>query len=107
VPPARLNVSLEALPFPRCDVATSQQHNPSSMVACCRREKLLQNTPLGPEEIKRLTDAYEQTLDTLRLKDRSDPITQLIAKKIFEIGQAGIKDPAEISKLTIEQLGIS
>jgi hypothetical protein len=41
------------------------------------------------------------------LNDRSDPITQLILKKIFEIGQTGIEDPVEISKLTIEQLGIS
>ena len=46
-------------------------------------------------------------LRLLRLKDCSDPITQLILKKIFEIGQTGIEDPVEISKLTIEQLGIS
>jgi hypothetical protein len=69
--------------------------------------KLLHNTPLGPEEITRLTTAYELTLKALRLKDRSDPITQLIAKKIFEIGQTGIEDPAAISKLAIQQLGIT
>jgi hypothetical protein len=69
--------------------------------------KLLHNTPLGPEEISRLTKAYERTLKTLRLKDRDDPLTQLIAKKIFEIGQTGIEDPAEISKLAIKQLGIT
>ena len=69
--------------------------------------KLLQNTPLGPDEISRLTKAYERTLKALRLKDRDDPLTQLIAKKIFEIGQTGIEDPAEISKLAIKQLGIT
>ena len=66
--------------------------------------KLIQNTPLGPEEITRLTTAYELTLKALSLKDRSDPLTLLIAKKIFEIGQTGIEDPAQISKLAIEQL---
>jgi hypothetical protein len=35
--------------------------------------RLLQNSPLGPEELKRLADAYERTLITLRLKDRDDP----------------------------------
>jgi hypothetical protein len=69
--------------------------------------KLLQNTVLGPEEIKRLTDAYELTLKAYSLKDRSDPLTQLIAKKIFEIGQTGIEDSAQLSKLAIMQLGIT
>jgi hypothetical protein len=69
--------------------------------------KLLQNTVLGPEEIKRLTDAYELTLKAYSLKDRSDPLTQLIAKKILEIGQTGIEDSAELSKLAIMQLGIT
>jgi hypothetical protein len=61
---------------------------------------------MGPEEVNRLTTAYEQTLRALSLKDRNDPLTQLIARRIFEIGQTGIKDPAEISKLAIKQLGI-
>ena len=69
--------------------------------------KLVQNTPLGPEEIRRLTSAYELTLKALSLKDRSDPLTQLIAKKIFEIGQSGIEDPAQISELAIKQLDIT
>ena len=39
--------------------------------------RLLQNSPLGPEEISRLAAAYEQTLRTLDVKHRNDPITQL------------------------------
>jgi hypothetical protein len=68
--------------------------------------RLVQNVPMGPEEIKRLTTAYELTLKALGLKNRSDQLTQLIAKKIFEIGQTGIEDPLEISKLAMKQLGI-
>jgi hypothetical protein len=68
--------------------------------------RLVQNVPMGPEEIKRLTTAYELTLKALGLKNRSDQLTQLIAKKIFEIGQTGIEDPSEISKLAMKQLGI-
>jgi hypothetical protein len=68
--------------------------------------KLIQNTPLGPDEIQRLVAAYEETLRTLGLKERDDPITQIIAKKVFEMAQTGIEDPSEISKLAIKQLGI-
>jgi hypothetical protein len=67
--------------------------------------RLLQNAPLGPDEIAVLTEAYEATLKKLRLVDRSDPITQLIAKKIIEIGQRGFCDPEQLSALAIKELG--
>jgi hypothetical protein len=51
--------------------------------------RLLQNMPMGPEEINRLTTAYEQALRTIGLVDRNDPIAEMIAKKIIEIGQTG------------------
>lgn len=34
--------------------------------------KLIQNAPLGPDEIQRLVAAYEGTLRTLGLKERDD-----------------------------------
>ena len=67
--------------------------------------RLLKNTTFGPEEIERLVMAYEQTLRALGLKDRSDPITLLIAEKIIAVGRLGIEDPAEISKLALKELG--
>jgi len=54
--------------------------------------------------LKRLVSAYEQTLRALRLKDRSDPITQLVAEKIIAIGRLGIEDPAQISELVLKEL---
>jgi hypothetical protein len=68
--------------------------------------RLLQNSPLGPDEIAVLTEAYERTLTTLRLVDRNDPITEIVAKKIIELGQRGVRQPAQLSALTIEELGI-
>jgi len=67
--------------------------------------RLLKDTAFGPEDIERLVMAYEQTLRALRLKDRNDPITQLVAEKIIAIGRLGIEDPAEISKLALKRLG--
>jgi hypothetical protein len=69
--------------------------------------RLLQNVPLGPDEISRLVTAYEQTLDALGLCDRSDPLTNMVARKIIELGQTGIRDPLEISTLAITALGKS
>jgi hypothetical protein len=67
---------------------------------------LTQNPSMGPEEIAVLTDAYEHTLRKLNLVERSDPITQLIAKKIIEIHQRGERNPQKLSELTMKELGV-
>jgi len=61
--------------------------------------KLIQNTPMGPDDIQRLVTAYHGTLRALELIDRDDPITRIVARTVFEITQTGIEDAAEISKL--------
>jgi hypothetical protein len=38
------------------------------------------------------------------VKERGDPLTELIAKKIIEIGKTGLKDPAKISAQAIKEL---
>jgi hypothetical protein len=45
--------------------------------------RLLKNSTLGPEEISRVIAAFEQALHTLCVKDRDDPLTEMIAKKII------------------------
>jgi hypothetical protein len=64
--------------------------------------KIIQNTDLELHDLQRLVSAYKQTLLVPGLKDRDDSITRIVAHKIFEIGQTGIEDPAEISKLAIK-----
>jgi hypothetical protein len=68
--------------------------------------RLFQNVPMGPEEIWHLTKAYEETLRTIGLKDRDDPIVQMVAKKIIEVAQTGVRDPAQISAEAIKALGV-
>ncbi|MBI5318096.1 hypothetical protein [Bradyrhizobium sp.] len=67
--------------------------------------RILQNMPLAPEDTGRLVAAYEATLQALGLADRSDPLTELVARKIVEIGQSGVRDPLQISKLAVTDLG--
>ena len=69
--------------------------------------RILQNSPLGPEDLRRLTDAYEHTLRALSVKDRKDPLAEFIAKKIIEIGQTGLEDPEQISARAIQELALA
>ena len=66
--------------------------------------RLLQNSQLAAEDMARLVAAYEKTLRALRLVDRSDPITELVARKVIEISQSGVRDPAQISRLAVMAL---
>jgi hypothetical protein len=61
---------------------------------------------MQPDEISRVTAAYEQALHTLCVKDRDDPLTEMIAKTIIKIAQTGVRDSAQLSALTIRQLGV-
>lgn len=67
---------------------------------------LLQNSPLGPDEVAILTDAYERTLRVLSLVDRGDPIAELVARKVIELGQRGVRDAKQLSSLAIKELGV-
>ncbi|HET9321619.1 MAG TPA: hypothetical protein VFO27_17640 [Bryobacteraceae bacterium] len=68
--------------------------------------RLLQHSIMGPKEVRRITAAYEQALHTLCVKDRDDPLTEMIAKTIIKIAQTGVDDPAQISALAIKELEI-
>ena len=69
--------------------------------------RLLQNSAFVPEDIGRLVAAYENCLRILNLSDRSDPITELIAKKVIEVAQTGMRDPARIGQLALEEIRMS
>ncbi len=54
-----------------------------------------------------LVAAYEDCLRTLKLGDRSDPITEIVAKKIIELAQTGIRDSARLGRLALQEIRIS
>ncbi len=69
--------------------------------------RLLQNSAFAPEDIAPLVAAYEDCLRALKLSDRSDPVTEIIAKKIIEIAQTGIRDSARLGRLALAEIGAS
>ena len=68
--------------------------------------RLLKNCTLEPKEISRITAAYEQALHILCVKDRDDPLTEMIARTIIKIAQTGGHDAAQLSALAIKELEI-
>ena len=68
--------------------------------------RLLQNSAFGPDEIERMTTAYADALRVLELVDRTDAITEIVAKKVIEIAQTGERDPLRIRARAIADLGI-
>jgi hypothetical protein len=44
-------------------------------------------------------------LRILKLTNRSDPLTEIIAKAIFEIAQTGVRDPIHLRELALKQIG--
>jgi hypothetical protein len=68
--------------------------------------RLLQKSAFGPEDIQLLATAYEDALRALKLNDRDDPITQLVAKRIIEAAQTGLRDPDSLCATAIKDLSV-
>ena len=68
--------------------------------------RLLQKSAFGPEDIRLLATAYENALRALKLNDRDDPITQLVAKRIIEAAQTGLRDPDSLCATAIKDLKV-
>ena len=67
--------------------------------------RLVKEKDYSPEQATVLTQAYEFVLASLELSDRTDPITELIAKKIDEIFAGGEHNVLKIHDRAIQELG--
>jgi hypothetical protein len=63
--------------------------------------RLLQDSAFEPEQIGRIAEAYKQVLHALRLINRIDPLTEIVAEKIFGVAQTGEFDTSRITELTL------
>ena len=67
--------------------------------------RLITEKGYPPEQAKVLTQAYEFVLASLELTDRTDPLTELIAKKIEAIFIGGEHDIMKIHDKAIQEIG--
>ena len=71
------------------------------MGPCDADNRALQGRVFSPDELQVLTTAFEETLRELRLVDRSDPATEMVAKKIIELADEGERDPVRLRERTV------
>jgi hypothetical protein len=67
--------------------------------------QLVQDATFDPEAIEVMSAAYEGVCKTLGLTDHTDPITQLVAKKILELAARGERDPDRLHGETLKVFG--
>ncbi|HLZ04695.1 MAG TPA: hypothetical protein VKR55_21425 [Bradyrhizobium sp.] len=68
--------------------------------------RLLADSKLGLDEIENLNLAFKRALRSLHLVDRNDPLAEIVARKIIEIGAKGIRDATEIAEIAVKQLDL-
>jgi hypothetical protein len=68
--------------------------------------RLIANGSFGPDEIEVMTAAYEDALIDLRVANRDEPITELIAKAIVNVTATGERDPILVKERAINALGV-
>jgi hypothetical protein len=68
--------------------------------------RLLKDAKFEPDEVAVLTRAFELALSALYLVDRDDPICEIVARKVIEIGTNGIHDPREIAEAAVQRLSV-
>ena len=56
-----------------------------------------------PDLIRQMSLALESVCDTLKLRLTDDPNTRLVASKIIELAQRGVKDAATLSARTLKE----
>jgi hypothetical protein len=69
--------------------------------------RLLQKEAFQPEDVALVSNVFEDLLQTLDLVDRrEDPVATLLAQKVIELAQTGVRDPIRLKKLTLEAFGL-
>jgi hypothetical protein len=64
----------------------------------------LAGEPFDPEIIAKMSAALESVCRALGLKLVDDPATRLVAEKIIELVQRGVRDAGTLSAMTLKEL---
>jgi hypothetical protein len=66
--------------------------------------RLLKRSTFTPDQRHVLELAFNITLRNLNLVDRNDPICEIVARKVIEIGSRGASDAVAIAEIAYRQL---
>jgi len=60
-----------------------------------------------PEIIDTMSAAFVAACEALHLKVGDDPATRIVAEKVIELAQRGIRDPDTLRTMTLKEFGLS
>ena len=63
----------------------------------------LASQPFEPEIIREMSLALENVCEALALRLVDDPNTQLVASKIIELAQRGVRDAPTLTAMTLKE----
>jgi hypothetical protein len=66
--------------------------------------QMLDDGAFDPVAVQVLTSAFEEACAVLRLVDRTDPLTEIVAKKIIEHARRGERDPVRLRDIVLSEL---
>ena len=64
--------------------------------------RLLRREVFEPEDVHLLATVYEEIAKALGVTDGNAPVSQLIARRLIELAQAGERDPDSLKELTMD-----
>jgi hypothetical protein len=67
-------------------------------------KRMLDNAAFDPAAVTALTNAYEAACASLRLIDRTDPLAEIVAKKIIEHARRGERDPNRLREAVLKEV---
>jgi len=67
----------------------------------------LAHQAFDPETIETMSAAYVATCDALHLKVGDDPATRVVAEKVINLAQLGIRDPIMLRTMTLKEFDLS
>jgi hypothetical protein len=63
--------------------------------------RYMQEGVFDPPAIEAMTTAHLAVCESLRLASRTDPVREIVARKVIEVAGTGERDPARIRDLTL------
>jgi len=104
LPAAALPTAPRARALPRGRARSSSRRTGGKVVPIT---PFLTGEAFGPKAIQNMSAAYVRACESLHLKIGDDPTTRLVAKKIIELAQHGIRDPETLRIMTLNEFNLA
>lgn len=66
--------------------------------------RLFKGQAFEPQHVQAMADAFEGVLRELGLKDRNDPLCEIVAKTIIDLGEQGVRESLQLASRAMQTL---